>query len=246
METIKLTSATFQVLYNNKNITTDISAHIISLSYTDKVEGESDEIEINLEDTDLMWQNAWYPKKGARLDVIIEQDGLVLNCGSFTIDEIEMTKDRGTGDVVSIRGLAASITQNTRTKKSTGHENKTLREIATTIASNNGLTVVGNIANIVFKRITQYKETDLGFLRRLAGEYGYTFSIRNTTITFTNIYELEARKPVLTIDKTDLLSHKVKDKTSGVYKAAKVSHHSSQDNTDIEAEAAEAAEEEYS
>ena len=235
METNNLTSASFQVLYNNKNITTDISAHIMSLSYTDKVEGESDEIEINLEDTDLMWQNAWYPTKGARLDVTIIQDGMVLNCGSFTIDEIEMSKDRGTGDVVSIRGLAASITQNTRTQKSTGHENKTLREIANSIASNNGLTVAGNIADIVFKRITQYKETDLGFLRRLAGEYGYTFSLRGTTITFTNIYELEGRKPVLTLDKTDLLSHKVKDKTAGVYNAAKVSHHSSQDNAEISA-----------
>ena len=236
METIKLPSATFQVLYNNKNITADISNHIISLSYTDKVEGESDEIEINLEDTDLMWQNAWYPKKGAKLKVTIEQDGHVLNCGSFTIDEIEMSKDRGAGDVVSIRGLAASINHKTRTKRSSAHENKTLREIAISIAANNGLTVVGKIANIVFKRITQYKETDLGFLRRLAGDYGYTFSIRDNIITFTNVYELEARKHVLTLDKTDLLSHKVKDKTTRVYKAAKVKHHNSQDNTDITAE----------
>lgn len=232
---MNVTAATFKVLYDNKNITSDISDHIISLTYTDKVEGESDEIEINLEDTDLLWQNAWYPKKGARLDVTIEQDGYVLNCGSFTIDEIEMSSSRG-GDTVSIRGLAAFITKKLRTKKSSGHENKSLREIASTIAAENGLTVVGTIADITFKRITQYQETDLGFLKRLAADYGYTFSVRDSQITFTSIYDLESRSHVLTIDKTDLLSHSVKDKSAEVYKGAKIKHHNRTDNKTIAAD----------
>jgi len=232
---MNVTAATFKVLYDNKNITADISDHIISLTYTDKVEGESDEIEINLEDTDLLWQNAWYPTKGARLEVTIEQDGLVLNCGAFTIDEIEMSSSRG-GDTVSIRGLAAFITKKIRTKKSSGHENKSLREIAVTIAAANGLTVVGSIADITFKRITQYQETDLGFLKRLAADYGYTFSVRDTQLIFTSVYDLESRSHVLTIDKTELLSHSVKDKTAEVYKAAKVKHHSSKENETIAAD----------
>jgi len=230
---MNVTPATYKVLYDNKNITKDISDHIISLSYTDKVEGESDEMEINLEDTDLLWQNAWYPEKGARLEVEIEQDGFILNCGSFTIDEIEMSSSRG-GDTVTIRGLAAFITQDTRTKKSSGHENKTLREIAATIAKANGLQVVGTIADITFKRITQYQETDLGFLKRLAADYGYTFSIRDNVITFTNVYDLEGRAHVLTIDKTDLLSHSMKDKTAETYKAATIKHHDSAGNVTIE------------
>ena len=69
----------FTVLYNNKNITADISKHMLSLTYNDKTEGESDEIEIEVEDVDLKWQNSWYPEKGAKLTVTIEN----LKCGVF-------------------------------------------------------------------------------------------------------------------------------------------------------------------
>jgi phage protein D len=226
---MNISQTTFKVFYENKNITQDISDHIISLSYTDKVEGESDEIELNLEDADLLWQNAWYPEKGAQLDVEIEQNGFVLKCGAFTIDEIEMSSSRS-GDVISIRGLATSINQSTRTRRSSAHENKTLRELANTIAAANGLKVEGTISDITFNRVTQYQETDLGFLKRLAADYGYIFSIRGETITFTSIKELEARNHVLTIDKTGLLSYSLKDKTEGTYETATVSYHDANGN----------------
>ena len=230
---MNLTQATYKILYNNKNITKDISDHLLQLTYTDKVTGESDELEINLEDSDLLWQNAWYPEKGASLLAEIEQDGVVLKCGNFTIDEIEMSSGRSSGDTVTIKAIAAGITKKLRTSRSTAHENKSLREIVNTIASANGLTVKGEIDTIIFERYTQYNKTDLNFLQHLANEYGYTFSIRDAVLTFTSMYTLEGHAHILTLDKTDLTGWSLKDKTSGIYKKASVRHHSPKKNKTI-------------
>lgn len=240
---MNLQPATYTVLYNNKNITKDISDHLVQLTYADKVAGESDELELQLEDADLLWQNDWYPEKGAKLSCIIEQDGYRLNCGEFTIDEIENTGDNSSGDIVTVKGLAAPITKKMRTKRSSAHENKTLREIANTIAAKHGFTVTGKIENIVINRATQYDETDLHFLHRIAGDFGYVFSVRSGMLIFTSVYELEGKPHILTIDKTELTQWSLKDKTTNVFKKATVKYHNpvknevvsaDTDNTDTE------------
>jgi len=233
---LNLQPATYQILYNNKNITKDISAHLVQLTYADKVAGESDELELQLEDADLLWQNDWYPGKGAKISAVIEQDGLQLKCGEFTIDEIENTGDNSSGDTVTIKALAAPITKKMRTKRSSAHENKTLREIANTIAAKHGLTVEGTIENIVISRATQYQETDLHFLHRLAGDFGYVFSVRSGMLIFSSVYELEGKAHILTLDKTDLTNWSLKDKTTEVFKKATVKYHNSAKNKLEEAE----------
>jgi len=128
-----------QVLYNGVNISNDISNHLLNLSYTDQVHGQSDEIEISLEDGDAKWRNEWYPKKKDLLTVSMgpDQDS-AFDCGVFWIDEIEAS---GPPDVLIIRGLATGAKGVLNTKKSSAHEGKSLKDIATTIAKNNGLTI---------------------------------------------------------------------------------------------------------
>ncbi len=125
----------YSVLYNGKNITEDISKYMLSITYNDKTKGESDEVEIELEDVDSLWQNSWYPEKGASLTVTIQD----LKCGVFEIDEIEI---KGPPSTVMIRGMATGIKNSLRTKKSDAHENKTIRQIALKVAQNNGLTLI--------------------------------------------------------------------------------------------------------
>ena len=131
---MNLVPVAYKIIYNNKDITRDISDHILSISYVDKVQGEADEIEITVEDKDGLWQNDWYPEKKDTLEVFIDDNGLQLPCGKFSIDELKLSSSRGDGDVVSISGLAASITKKMRTKKNTAHENKTLKQLAQFVA----------------------------------------------------------------------------------------------------------------
>lgn len=217
----------FTVLYDNRDITSDISKYMLSIKYNDKTSGESDEIEIELEDKDGLWQNSWYPEKGAKLTLTIED----LKCGVFEIDEIEI---KGPPDTVSIRAMATGITNTLRTKKSDAHENKTLRQIAEKVAKKNALTVAGDIPDITIGRTTQNQETDLAFLKRISNEYGIVFSVRENTITFTSVVGLEQRNSSLKIDKFDLSQYSIKDKATGMVKNASVKSKNAKKNNSVE------------
>lgn len=206
----------------SKDITSSMLKYLLALTYTDKVDGESDELEIEIEDSDGLWRGPWYPDKGAEIVVTIGDGMTKLKCGTFQIDEIEQT---GPPDIMRIRGLAAGITQKLRTKKGKAHEKKTLKQIAEAVASDNGLTVNGTIPDVRFDRITQHRETDLKFLKRIGYEYGLLFSVRGKQLVFTTIYEIEERNGVVEIDRLDLTSYSIKDKATNTYKNAKVAYH---------------------
>lgn len=129
----------FIVTYNGKNITEDITKYLLQLTYTDKLHGTSDEVTIELEDTDKLWQEPWFPVKGDILNVQIGYDDFLVNCGNFSIDEIELN---GPPRKIQIRGIATLISKSLRTKNSYAHEDQTLRQIAETFAQKHGLTLV--------------------------------------------------------------------------------------------------------
>lgn len=216
-----------KVLYNGVNITADITKYLLSLTYSDKVEGESDEVTMKLEDVDGRWRDAWYPEKGAKLDVTIGYPGNLLSCGVFEIDQLDFD---GPPDTVTIKGLAAAITGTLRTIRSDAHEGKTLRQIAVKVAQRNGLTVLGTIPDVRFERVTQNRETDLSFLKRISKEYGCLFSVRGTSLVFTTIYELEAATAATIIDRLDVARYNIKDVSTKTYKEAEVRYHNPKTN----------------
>ncbi|MBO9674412.1 MAG: hypothetical protein J7577_13270 [Sphingobacteriaceae bacterium] len=217
---MRLPKPYFKILYNNKNITTDVSENFLSLNYKDKVSGESDEIELVLEDKSGKWVNEWYPQKGAYLNITIGLNSKILECGVFQVDEIEFT---GPPDQISIKGLSTGIYGKMRTRKGYAHENKTLSEIIHTLAAKNKFTVVGSIENIRIGRSTQRRETDLQYINRLSSEYGYNFTVKGTQLVFIKQTELESFGSVLSIDKTDVMpGYSFKDKTTNIFKGTVV------------------------
>lgn len=221
---MNLSTATFTLTYNNKDITSDIAQYVLNLSYTDKVKGESDELEITLEDSDGRWMNGWYPDKKAKLNLIIRQGYRQLDCGSFELDEVG-TSGSTSGSTFTIKALAAGISKSMRTKRSYAHEDKSLREIANTVAASLGLTLQGTVENIVLHRQHQYRETDLGFLNRIGSEYGYVFSVRGSNLIFTYYLDLENRAASLSLSKQQLTGWDLKDTTNKTFKAARTRHH---------------------
>lgn len=213
-------SAKFKLLYNGVDITEDITRYGTSVTYTDNDEGESDQIEVVLEDVDAFWKNSWYPEKGAKLNLSIgyDTDDNLVDYGSFEIDE---NTANGPPDTFTIKALAALIKSSLRTKKSKSFENVTLREIAAYIAAKNKLTLQGVIPSVRFDRVTQYREKDLSFLRRISIEYGCLFSVRDSKLIFTISKDLEAAEPVGTIDRCELRTYSLKDKTGETYKNAR-------------------------
>lgn len=215
-------SPAFAISYNSKSISDAIAPQVISITYTDKTDGEADELEIEIEDTVGNWRRAWYPEKGATLVARLGWPGHLIECGSFEIHEVGQA---GPPAVVSLRALAGGFSKSVRTKRSKAHESQTLQQIAQKIASAHGLTIVGNIRPVTIERKTQKASTDLKFLKRLALEYGYIFSLRGKQLVFTDVYKLEGSKPVLNIEESDIETYSFTDKIAHTYTAAEVNYH---------------------
>ena len=63
----KVPHPVFVLSYEQKNITSDITPYVRSVTYTDYLSGQSDELEVELEDADGRWVRHWYPGKGDTL-----------------------------------------------------------------------------------------------------------------------------------------------------------------------------------
>lgn len=213
----------YRVLYNQKDITENVvDKYLISLTYSDRTEGESDELSLTLENVDKLWEHNWYPRKGDALQAWIDD----MFCGVFEIDDIELNLQPAT---FTIRALATSfLNKSIRTKRSAAHEDKTLFQIVNSYAQKNGFKLLDNIRkNIVIKRETQNNETDLSFLKKLSDKYGYVFSVRGDQLIFYDIFALEDSAPVLDLAPGNFKSGSFRDKVSELYKGAEVSYHNS-------------------
>jgi phage protein D len=213
----------FRLVYGQKDITNDITEYVTSVTYADHLSGQSDEIEVALEDADGRWVDSWYPGKGDTLALAMGFDnGPMLACGQFEIDEIEFADPPST---VLIRALGSWPGKPVRTRNSIGMEKTTMAAVAAHIAKRNGFTLTGKIKAISIDRVTQNQETDVAFLTRLADEYGYAFKVMGRRLVFTEIAALLKADPAAYFSLNDLVGIRITDKITHVYKDAKVKYH---------------------
>lgn len=214
-------SAYYSLSYQNRNITRDISEHILELEYVDFLSGESDSLNVVLEDVDGKWINVWYPGHGDTLTLSVGWAGQASRAlGSFVIDDIEIDLLPST---VTIRALAANINAAVRTVEHRAYENTTLAAVAAQVASRQGLRLVGKIEPIKLDRLTQ-QEGDLKFLAKLAEEYDYAVKLVNRVLAFHAIADLAAAAPVATVRWQELSSCRLRDQIKQVPAKATVKH----------------------
>lgn len=191
----------FELLYNNKSATHDIALHLLDATYKDTLKGESDELDITLEDTERKWMDAWYPSKGATLNFKIGIEGdAILDCGQFEIDEINITDSPNT---VRIRALSAGINSPLRTVHYKAFDKVLLADVIEQVAAALGFTVEGKINPLMIERVTQ-GETDLAFINRLAKQYGYIVKVKGTRLIFSRLDQLKSNNSVMTLHRNEI------------------------------------------
>src|SRR5277367_1046960 len=193
--------------YQGLNITADVSEMVLAIRYVDRLDGASGKLEVELEDSEKLWQGPWYPALGDVVSLQIGYGGeALLDCGSFQIDELELD---GPPDVMRLRCLAAYITPAMRTANTVAYEDMGVMEIAAQIAAKYGLTLVtatdDSESDLVFARVTQRRQMDLEFLKRLAREHNFDFTVRAGQLIFYDRPVLEAVAAVLTIMRSDVV-----------------------------------------
>lgn len=213
--------ARFVLTYQQHNITSDVSKHLRSLTYTDYLTGQADSLEVELEDIQGQWRGVWYPGHGDTLTLSIGWEGTPLRAlGRFEIDEVELN---GPPSTVTIHGLATGINGALRTTEHRGYEHVTLDAVAQQIAARQGFTLVGRIEPIALDRLTQ-QTSDLTFLRNLAQDYDYAFKIAGHQLVFHAISQLTKTAPVAAHALSDLAHIQLRDQIKTVPKAVEAKH----------------------
>lgn len=229
METIRKIKV--EITIAGANVTANVSPYLSRISYADRVEAESDSIDLVFDDVAKLWQTDWYPQQGDALTVKMGYVGDLLDCGVFEIDEIQFDTPP---DTLTVRALAAAISKSLRTKNSKAFEKQTLLRIAQYFADKHGLKIVGSataLNEVEIERKTQENQTDLGFLSTLAKEFGFLFSVRGGQLIFMDVAELEGKTPVMEITPEMLSKCSLKDKTAQTYGGAVIAKRNPRTNS---------------
>lgn len=215
----------FTLIYNDRDITEDIRPYVISIDFTDRFDGESDELEVSLSDPDGRWQDKWYPEKDAAMELHYGYRGAELaSAGQFDVDEIELT---GPPNQVTIRALAVGLTRQNRTRLGKAYEKTTLSAIVNQVAKRMKAKVFGTIAAIPIKKATQYQENDWAFLVRICREHGYRVKITdNSRKLVVEKLESLAQSTVRVLKPSDISGWTYHDKITEVPAKSSVRYHS--------------------
>src|SRR5260370_15524751 len=208
--------------YSCVNVSADVSQMVVAIRYVDRLDGASGELELEVVDLSKVWEGAWYAGLGDIVGLQIGYSGeLLLDCGEFQIDELELD---GPPDVMRLRCLAAYITSAMRTANTVAYENMGIVEIAGQIAAKYGLALITasseSESDVVFARVTQRRQMDLEFLKRLAREHNFDFTVRAGQLIFYERPALESIPAATVIARADTMRFAFRNRARRIYGAA--------------------------
>ena len=148
----------------------------------------------------------------------------MLECGQFELDDIQVT---GPPSLVTIKGTSLFYSSTIRqTKKSKSWEKYNLKGIASEIARKNGMVCMFEADdNPYYKRVEQYKTSDIAFLKKLCKRAGCSLKVTNNIIVIFEKAKYEKRSVVRTFTKgeSSYTKYNLKTGTDDTYTACKVS-----------------------
>ncbi|WP_392559357.1 phage late control D family protein [Orbus mooreae] len=222
---------TLRLIYENKDITYDVSDYIESFSFTERAKnGESDDISITFRNNNQEWSNNWFPQRGAKISakIITENwnnvnDAYVLDCGSFEIDEIN---DQGPPSTITIGALSVGISSSLRGQSnSKAWENFRFSKIVSELAKKHQFGVFFDCRyDPLIDRFDQKNESDLSFLLNVAEYIGVNLRIaKNKIIVYEEaLYDNKTVSFSLTKNNDGYINHSFRASSADIYSACHV------------------------
>lgn len=176
----------WRVLLDGTDLTDRMRPRLISLSLSEKRGDEADQLDIVLSDAD---GRLAIPKEGAVLQVQLGwkqgRDVTVglIDKGSFKVDDVTHS---GPPDQITIKARAADFTSEIRNRRSQSWKDTTLGKVLQEVAGRNALTarITPALASIALPVVSQSRESDIAFLRRLGRENDAVATIKDKHLIF--------------------------------------------------------------
>lgn len=194
------------LFYQGINITTQVFPQLVEVTYTDRITGKEDTVEIELADPDHRFQTVWTFARAQPISLTLEQDSwnsageiLQQECGTFEIDKVHM-EGPPSRVILSCKSIAVSGSLK-RQQKSRAWEGASLQSIAQQIAGENHMTLnYQPDTNPTFSRVDQREQSDMVVLQRECERQGFVLKVPNsTTMVIADEKALESQAPTFTI-----------------------------------------------
>ncbi|AXB75457.1 contractile injection system protein, VgrG/Pvc8 family [Novosphingobium sp. P6W] len=178
--------ADWRVLLDGTDLSDRIRPRLISLTLSEKRGDEADQLDIVLSDADGMLA---IPKEGAVLQVQLgwkqgrDVTAGLINKGSFKVDDVSHS---GPPDQITIKARAADFTSEIRNRRAHSWKDTTLGAVLRDVAGRNGLTarIAPALASMALPAVTQSRESDIAFLRRLGRENDAVATVKDKHLIF--------------------------------------------------------------
>lgn len=219
----------FKLTWNGK-ATDDLKGQVAAIVFDDYEHGKSDSCEIVFQDAEKLWKGDWYPVRGDTIKLEMGyKDQTLMNCGLFSIDELE-THILPPSTLV-VRARSAFPKKAFFQKNTVAYEDTTLSAVLSTIAGHHGMQHEYKGARISFKTLVQRRESDNAFLKRVAERYGFIFKITDEKMILYAREDIEKRREVAELQEGD--NHRIflrETSTGEVKKTKSVWYNQPKDN----------------
>jgi phage protein D len=192
--------------FNGKKANTELDGYLQSVKYTDVADGESDTIDITLQNIEKRWLKGWWPKKK---DVIVAKfkfknwnktgDSLLFRCGRFTLDSVKYS-----GGPIICEMSAAAMPKSSKfqsRKRTQTWKDVTLKQVGQRIAKRYNLGFRYDAKMVKISKLEQSEEDDCSFLKKLAEKYDLGMKIYRSKIVIWDKGRYERRKPIAYINR---------------------------------------------
>ncbi|MGY0794322.1 contractile injection system protein, VgrG/Pvc8 family [Azospirillum argentinense] len=170
----------YRIVVGGTDVTGAFQGQLTSLTLTDKVGTDSDELEVVVSDPRA---RIALPRRGVSVRVAIGWDGVLVDKGTYQIDEVEHS---GPPDEIRIKGRAAQLQGKIREQREDSYTATTLGAIVSAIAGRLELiaAIDPKLADIKVAHIDQTNESDANFLTRLGKQFGATATVKDGRLVF--------------------------------------------------------------
>lgn len=227
----KARKTTVVISYRGKNVTKKLASFLESFKYSDVASGESDSIDITLNNRDLRFMNQYMPKKGDKITASIckynwNRNGSTksVKCGTFVLDDLSFHEPPLT---CSIGAVSAPVKGEFKsTKRTKVYKDIFVKQIAKQIANRAGIALVYDAPEIKIHKIEQSKTADSEFLSSICEDYGLGLKVYNGKIVIFDEEKYERRGPSKIIKRKSgtVISWDWNTTMQGTYTGAKVSY----------------------
>ena len=215
-----------KVIIAGKDVTKDIEQYLMSVSYTDVLEGESNTAQISLHDRERLFIADWFPKRGDSAQIILQKSDDSVDFGLFEIDEID-NKVSSSGNTASIKlNSIANKSELRSIDKSRSWEKVKLSKIAKDLTEEAGMDLFFDAEDVEIERAEQKETSNLKFLHKLCKDNGLCLRVANNQVIIFDAERYEAKDAIKTLTYGDgeILSFSGKATISKIYKSARVKY----------------------